>query len=153
MNTAEKEKLADYNHLILYAKGWYHKGNVIEDVKKILGERCAIDRVSDENMWGMVASALIMYAKPQELERYIVALFNPIYGESRHDDMTGVFVWFTDTCPLERAIRKALSVLGQLRVIGEDKNVILNLGEPNPKILPLSNPKKSCKQLLTSCTE
>ncbi len=31
------------SHIYLYAKGHYQRGNLIEDLKKIFGERSAID--------------------------------------------------------------------------------------------------------------
>ena len=128
----ESTDIADYNHLILYAKGWYQKGDVIKDVKVILGKRCMIDPVSDEDMWAMIVGALTKYANPREMERYLTELFHP-----RPDEKTGT-VWFTDTCPLERAVKQVLTILGQLMVFTDARTVILNLGKPDPKILPLS---------------
>ena len=130
--TQSPDKIADFNHLILYAKYWYQRGNVIEDVKKILAERCAIDQVSDSDMWSMMVMALIAYVPEHRLDDYLTKLFVP-----RQDEKTGLFVWFTDICPLERAVKNVLSELCFLSVQDDEGEILLNLGKPNPKILPL----------------
>ena len=122
----------DYNHLILYAKGWYKHGNVIEDVRKILANRACMEPeyVSDADVWGCCLSALLKYSNSRQIELFLSELFKPNHDEGKP------FTWFEPNCPLDRAVKRILVVLMQLTVRGQGEQE-LNLGEPNPSILPL----------------
>lgn len=134
--TQSPDEIADFNHLILYSKNWYQRGNVIEDVKKILGERCAIDSVSDENMWIMLVEALLTYmpdyTRSRAMQEFLSKLFHP-----RADESGKALTWFEPNCPLERAVKMILTELSGIQVLDEQGKRILNLGEADPKILPL----------------
>jgi len=141
MTTATETKTCDYNHLLLYAKDHYEKGDVIEDVKTILAERCGLQsakHVSDENMWHMVNHAFLKYCFT-DVERFMRELFKPMPDEDGYN----VFQFFTDNCPLRRAVRLALLYLARVKVLNEDGARILELGRPDPNVLPLRNKEKS----------
>ena len=140
--TQSPDEIADFNHLILYSKNWYQRGNVIEDVKKILGERCALlDSVSDENMWIMLVEALLAYM-PDYTRSYAMHEFLRNIFMPRADENGKSLTWFEPNCPLERAVKQVLTILGKLMVFTDARTVILNLGKPDPKILPLVDPYK-----------
>ena len=40
-----ENKLHEYRHFILYAKRWYTRNDVIEDLKTILENYCEVDRI------------------------------------------------------------------------------------------------------------
>jgi len=129
-------EVCDYSHLILYAKGYYKRGDVLEDVKKILGHRCAIDaeHLSNMDVWGNCVHAFIKYCNTEhDVGELLVALFKPLPNEPGH----GVFDFWSDSSNIHRAIHAILVPLMRLKVF-ENGQQILELGKPNPTILPLT---------------
>ena len=128
-------KICDYNHLILYAKKHYKRGDVIQDVRVILAERCGleVEQVSDDDVWQMAHYALLKYSY-KYIDQFLRELFKPMPDENDY----GPLVWFSDTCPLVRAVRLVLIYLARVKVLDKDHNKILELGNPDPAILPLS---------------
>ena len=132
----------DYNHLILYAKGWYKRTDLLEDLKRIVAERCALDfkHVSTNDVWQVVSGAFLEHARKHDIESFLGKLFE----KGIYDDKLGEPLQFgsDDNCPIRRALGLALSVLNRLRVLDEEGNAILVLGEPDPKVLPLKEKTK-----------
>ena len=132
-------KECDYNHLILYAKGWYQRSSdVIGDVKKILGHRCAIDseHMSNRDVWEQLVDVFLQYCKSEyDIRWLLLDIFKPQANEK------GPLVFWTNTASFERVIHLILGHLGNVTVI-EAGLEILHLGEPDPNILPLSKEAK-----------
>ena len=129
-------KVCDYNHLLLYAKNHYKRNkDVIADVKVILAHRCGLERgkVSDEDTWAMCCHALLTYDH-EHVDRFLGELFKPMFDEHGQP-----FKWFSNTCPLSRAVKLVLIHLSRVRVLDADGNRILELGDPDPAILEVSN--------------
>lgn len=139
-------EVCDYNHLILYAKGWYKETNVLDDVRAIVAQRCALDleHVSARDAWECVVRAFYLHSRPGDVSRILLDLFKPWPGEK---NFTRSF--WSDTCDVSGAIRRALSTLAQLRVTDSIGETILELGEPDPAVLPLKNEVK-CEDCGTS---
>jgi len=141
MNTLTVEKkTCDYNHLLLYAKSHYERGDVIQDVKTILAERCGLksaENVSNEDVWAMSHHALLKYCR-DHIDHFLRELFKPRYGEEDYAD----FRWFSDSCPLSRAVSLVLTHLARVKVVDDNGNTILELGSPDPSILPLGEMAK-----------
>lgn len=130
-------KVADYNHVILYAKGWYQHNNIIEDLKSIFAKRSslAVENMSDGNVWENMVRVLMKYADSHQVSTVLDELFKPIA-----DECPGMALkFFEDTCPLKRAIRRIMTVLAQLPVEDNEGNLTINLGRPDPNILSLGD--------------
>lgn len=124
----------DYNHLLLYAKNWYERGNVLDDLKKIMGHRCNIDpkHMGNWDVWEMCVEAFMAYCKSDfDTKSLLRDLFKPRPEEG------GSFSFWSDESSVERAVRCILCHLGNV-VVRDNEKDILCLGEPDPKILPLS---------------
>ena len=135
-------KICDYDHLLLYAKGWYQRGNVIEDVKKILGHRCGIDpkHMPNRDVWEQLVSAFLEYCDDEcEIGGLLLEMFRPLAGEGEP------LSFWSDLSTFERMIHLILMRLGNVKIIGAEGKAILCLGEPDPNILPLSENAKKAK--------
>jgi len=127
-------KVCDYNHLILYAKGWYERQNVVEDVRKILAARylLKLKYMRDRDVWACVVRALEKHC-PQSMGRVMSKLFESAFGEEPHP----LCPESTDVCPLSRAIGYVLTELSILPVKDNAGKSIIDLGDPDPNVLPL----------------
>lgn len=129
-------EICDFNHIILYAKGWYKRTDFLDDVHKILAHRCGTkeEYMSDEDVW-----ALIVHASEKYLSEYErVEVMTRMFSGSHVDDNVTVsdfLVWQGQTSWL----RPAKMIVGKLSCV-EVKGV-LNLGTPDSKILPLCDEK------------
>ena len=131
-------KTCDYNHLLLYAKGWYQRGDIIEDVKKILGHRCGIDpkHMPNRDVWEQLVSAFLEYCDDEcDIGSLLLEMFKPLAGEGEP------LSFWSDLSTFERMTHLILMRLGNIKVMG-DGEMTLYLGEPDPKILPLSEDAK-----------
>jgi len=133
-----KKDTCDFNHLILYAKGWYQWTNRVDDVRKILAHRCLIypEHFSDSDVWQCSVHALETHC-PGKTANILADIFKPMPGESNP------FTWFSELCPLPRALYYILCELSHLTVKDKDGNWILNLGDPDPAVLPVKEEGKS----------
>lgn len=122
--------VCDYNHLLLYAKHHYMRGDsLMMDLDKILSERCALTSCTPEDIWSMLCMALYMYCKPEAIHRDVLdKLF---------------FCWNQKgDCTFDFAAQKILTCLSNVQVCEiDDASVkyLLNLGKADSKILPLSD--------------
>ena len=121
----DKSEVCDYNHLIMYAKNWYKRGNEVEDVRRILAKRCGRDTISDSLMWNSIVQAFTEYAKPWDVQDFMEKMFKSSLCN------------FDPSCSLERAVGIIIVHLAGLEVIGEDEKVLLNLGKPDANVLPV----------------
>tara|TARA_R110000824_G_scaffold379016_2_gene570828 strand:- start:4154 stop:4573 length:420 start_codon:yes stop_codon:yes gene_type:complete len=128
------KKITSYSHFIVYAKGWYERGdNIIDDMKKLVSERCALDiqYVNDSDVWSVLVDALFEHVNPQRNKWVLAGLFSPHCSDP--DFLKG----WTNECPLERAVKKILSELMTLEIKGAN----FKLEDPDPFILPVSDEK------------
>lgn len=120
-------------HIILYAKNWYKRGNMLNDLKIIIGKKCGMtpDCICEEDI--------------------VTTLLKVSVDHVLTDGDTGekMFGFVLDLHPVNRwrfgcdkeenfnmiLIRKCLSVL----MLSKPKE---NLGMPDPSILPINNPDK-----------
>jgi len=123
----------DYNHLILYAKGWYEQGDRVEDVRRILAIRAMPHpKPEDADVWLCVVNALEKYC-PEKMARIMTELFKPI------PKLGKPFRFNSSPCSLNRALYYALTELAHLTVNDDEGNATLELGGPDEDILPFSN--------------
>lgn len=70
----DTSKTCDFNHLILYAKGWYKKTDFLDDVRKILAHR---SEVIYKNGWFSIrshGSASHKYAAKRSLAEFMATI-------------------------------------------------------------------------------
>jgi hypothetical protein len=154
--TATKTEPIDYNHVYLYAKHHYKRGDLVKDLSVILGERAGIEpEYFERNPQDIVSCLLplafdaikrsgnpvmrfeqfVMDIAPQNNFRVGGKLTHGIFGDK---PLLGVEPESHEV----RVIRSILSTLSFVTVI--EKGVkILELGEADPGILPLNRPKKA----------
>ena len=122
-------EVCDFNHLLLYAKSWYVRSdNEFEDVRKIMAHRAGMEPkfISDGTLWGLMIHAFLMYAEPRDIERFMQDMFK------------GSLCGFDPSCSLDRAVGIVVGMLSVVKCKEKDGIVLLNLGEPDPAVLPLT---------------
>lgn len=102
------------SHFILYSKGWYKRGDLMDDMKTLMSEYTGIRKeyISESDLFCVLTEATF---------DYIVISGNPLL-EFQH---------YTKNLKERGWISACLSVLSQARVSG------MNICEPDPNILPL----------------
>lgn len=113
-------------HFYLYAKGRYEQGDTMKDLKKIASNYCGLERIRTEEI--------------------PVFLNSEVYPEVAKNENTFSDFWrgcapstykgMDDEGYYVRVIRKMLSILN-LTKVREGDTILINLGEPDPDILPL----------------
>lgn len=112
----------DYNHLFLYAKGHYaHSASMVEDVRTILAHRAAVDRISISD--GVILENLMEVIRSHGLAYKILA---------------NIFFWTTHVS-MGRLVELTLAEMSGVRVLRSDGERVLNIGRPDPAILPLKD--------------
>jgi len=136
----DTEEVVDYNHVILYAKGWYKKTDRIQDLQRILGMRCGIsaDRINVRDILYTLSTIFYTYCVKNEnyFTDFTKSLFEwvnvPNVGTRMYSDIT--------------TIRHAIEcLLGKISIIqcrdtkrNGQEVILLNLGKPDYSILPKS---------------
>lgn len=130
----------EYRHFYLYAKHHYkHSDDIIEDLKHILGQYVGSDikylHATD------IANKLLEITGPhiRESQHHLEAFISDIFHQA--DLYRGKL--FGPQMPVETVdlIRAMLSILEFTCVYDDQKKVILELGEPDPKVLPIAEKK------------
>lgn len=104
-------------HLYLYAKHWYQRSNVVEDIRKIVAHRAGLPRVT-------IADARLVLLEAAWHE--IIISGNPEYFF-----MNFIEHAMRDGIVLEALFNACLYILEVADGIGKD------IGNPDPTILPL----------------
>lgn len=138
----DPEEVVDYNHVILYAKGWYKKTDLIQDLKVILAARCGVENIGEINVRDILYTLSLIF--------YTYCLKN----ECSFTEFTkSLFEWvnvpnvgmqmYSDTTTIRHAIE---CLLGKISIIQckdmkkEGQEItLLNLGKPDYSILSKSD--------------
>ena len=111
--------LNDYSReIMLYAKGRYQKNNLFDDLKKIIGFISSVEPSK--------VSMSVVYAKVEET--FVK------FKEFR--EATKAFLSINDM------IECMIDTLNHMQIKDRSDGVIIDLGEPNPKIMGLLNENK-----------
>ena len=118
------------SHIYLYAKGHYQRGNLIEDLKKIFGERSAIDPE---------------YYSVEDILHVLLGIVCPRIESSYYFrefilDLLPINYWRLDRGEYDfehAVIYKCLSVL-RMTQVKEGSKILIELDDPDPDILPLT---------------
>lgn len=126
-------------HIILYSKGWYTRSaNVVDDMRVLVAERCGLERehVSDADLWHVLVGCLERHCDRRDMQDILDELFRKGVHEATRDNPL-MYGRFDPSCPVARAVYLVLRSLGRIRVL-VDGVAKVELGEPDPSILPLS---------------
>lgn len=125
-------------HVYLYAKGHYKQIDTIKDLQQIFAERNGLEA---------------KYILPEAIARMLLSMTYS-YIENKHQFLEFVLDLHPNEfwkCRLEyrdqydffkAVIGRCLSILMMTEVLNKDGKIIMNLGDPDPKILPLKEDKK-----------
>ena len=125
-------------HIYLYAKGHYKETDTIEDLKKIIAERCAFNAedVSVRDIQSILTSIAIKnILKSHNPEHFLEDFIISIDPKNMWRLVTNQKIEDYDFNLA--VIEKCLSVIRHARVKDDDGNRILELDEPDRNILPL----------------
>jgi len=110
-------------HFYLYAKYWYKRDNMIEDLRRIVAFRCGIDveYIRKRDVFSILYRVAI---KHLTTEQRLEVFFNEMISS----------IFIPDDAPLlDTLIRQFLLVLSHQHI----KDIPFELGDPDPNILPL----------------
>lgn len=135
----EPVKLNPKRHFYLYAKGHYERGDMIADLKKIACAYCGQDYINEDGLIILIGSEAYKYVN----ENNFVEIFREAHPGS-----------IRSTIFLNREGSYAVRILGQLLYLlrhtdvkkkdaGREWQWIINLGEADPEILPLSKSEEN----------
>jgi hypothetical protein len=119
-----KERNAD-SHIFLYAKNWYKKTNVFEDLRKIYAVRnaCKAEYISDSSIVAMLCDLVFPYLTQHTFRSFILDLFR--YEKSPYKKTAS-----------EKIANNFLSRLELTRVKDDAGNILIQLDAPDYSILP-----------------
>ena len=147
-------KPVDYNHIYLYAKSHYRQSdNVVRDVAIILAERSAMDVEYYErdplsnivqHLLPLAYDAITRTANPPYFFQEFIANISPegnwkCGGPLTHNIFGKPIVGRVPEDYATRVLRAILSILSGVRVIGENGETLIELGEADRTILPLTH--------------
>jgi len=111
------------SHIYLYAKGWYAREDVLEDLKKILSHRSGIPS-EDITFVNILTVLTPLVFKELKLKSY-----------GFYEFLRRISLFSSD---IEKSLLKELlSILTTVKVKGENNKTIIPLDDPDPNILPL----------------
>ncbi len=119
----------EHSHLILYAKNWYKRTDVIEDIKQIISVRCGIDKefISNGNVVDYVSEVVFPFIKTDGgFSHFLARIFNGhcYFGLNP-----------SNTTSIEIVLKELLSILSIVQVKEGDK-ILIDLDKPDYSILP-----------------
>lgn len=109
-------------HIILYAKDWYKKNNVIEDLRVLISKTRGCNKVYNEDIWRILIECFRFLSHYQQ-NNYLFRLFRP-FG----------YLKFQESISFEQSIDSLLGLLGTIAV--KDNPDMENLGKPDYNLLP-----------------
>lgn len=134
---------SNYRHIYLYAKGHYAQGNEILDLRVILAKRSNMqpNQIGRRDIFQVVLNAVMeSIAAGCHEYRYDIMMRNllediwsrgdRLFSSGRPEDIS------------DAVIKSMLSTLMMCRVFSHDGVRLIELGEPDPEILPLKHHPK-----------
>ena len=124
------------SHIYLYAKHHYKRGDIVEDLQKILSKRSAlpVECITKEDIILVLSS--IVYPEINSKYRFR-DLLNDILPKNAW--IVGGSSKIEENKDIElNIIRKFLSIIAHTTIIGENGKRLIELDEPDSNILPLN---------------
>lgn len=122
------------SHIILYAKGWYKKTDVIKDLQIIYGKRnnisleFPIPPIEILSMLSDLIVSLDLLHGGEKFPTFLLKCFSPL----------NPLLPYKNTTTIKKVIEVILSELKFIRVIDNSGEKIIDLDQPDSSILPLS---------------
>jgi len=115
--------MEEWRHLLLYAKNHYRKTETIFDLKQILSHETGInlENVKLREVYEILAGLFVKYATGDQRKDFFVRLFSE-----------------KDSVKIGDVILQFLAALSVQKVRDGDR-VLIDIGEPDPSVLPLNN--------------
>ena len=128
-----------YSHFYLYAKHWYKRTDIIDDLKIICGKYCGIDVefISASNIISILLNVVYLHInRLQDFANFV-------------EDISPAECWKFGG-PIDQklydydraVINKCLSILA-LTIVRENGKTLIELDEPDETLLPLSKASPS----------
>lgn len=129
----ETPKICDFNHLILYSKGWYKHTNFLEDIRTIMAHRCGTlpEFMSNEDIWALLIHAAEKYLSDYNFTEVITRMFTTSHFDE--PPTTAFMAWEGQTSWI-RPAKMIVSKLQEVTCKGEGS---FNVGCPDSSVLPL----------------
>ena len=141
MSEKTEEKYSAFRHVWLYAKDWYVKDEDLwKDLRKIVSREVAMqeENVTDGNIIDVVIGvALFALKQSGNVDHTLRCVFSSLFSGIKHH-MEDSFHE-----PEEYILLELLSVIRLAKTTDDDGEVLINIGEPDPDLLPLSEGAKA----------
>jgi len=118
------------SHVYLYAKGWYKKNDVIDDLKTILGERSGVEprHIRKSDIIIVLSNIVWKDMNAARFQTFLANIINePIFPNREKEDI-----------PVEDRIIEALLRSISLMPVKSNGEVVVNICDPDPELLPLA---------------
>lgn len=128
-------ELGELRHYVLYAKGWYARRDLVEDLRKITAHVTACPRkyISRRDIYAMLLSVYFRLVPEVEKRAFIEELpFSKLFPKKGY----GIRISFPEI--LSMILRKLYRITVTRENSPGDREVLVILGEPDPKVLPLA---------------
>ncbi len=119
-------------HLILYAKGHYKRtGNVIEDLSRLMTNRAALPEnyIRDTDVYAFVSECFVESCTKRNIEEILKCFYRkPFYSNE------------AGASTLEEMVSHMIGMMGCIQIrdkVGDTWVDLVNLGEPDPRYLPI----------------
>ncbi len=141
MSEKTEEKYRGFRHIWLYAKDWYMKDDdPWKDLRKIVSKEVAMqeEAVTEGNVFDVVIDvALIAIQQSGNVDHTLRSIFSSLFSRNKYHREDPFHE------PEDYVLLELLSVIRLAKIIDDDGKVLINLGEPDPDILPLSETAKA----------
>lgn len=126
-------------HIYLYAKNWYKKGNIIDDLSIIFSHRSGIEKqyISKTDIIIVLSNIVSFHMQQGDFKRNFLDFINDLSPHSswKFNEQNGIKEPKYDF--YDQLIKKCLLVIGFTSI----DNIPGRLGNPDKNILPLSKNK------------
>ena len=114
--------MEDWRHFLLYAKNYYRKTETISDLLTILSHEMGLDprSVKLRDVYEILAGLFLKYATGDQKREFLMGMFSE-----------------RDSVKIGDVVLQLLRVLSVMRV-RDGEIVLIDLGEPDPSVLPLN---------------
>lgn len=115
-------------HIFLYAKGWYERKDIMQDLKIIVAERCGLDPkyISDLDVLRVIIGVVYPYINSaNKFSYFLLECFKDFTKPS----------FFSKETNIPKVTKELLRHLTTVRVVDNKGKKLLDLGEPDYKLL------------------
>ncbi|HUO78325.1 MAG TPA: hypothetical protein VMU21_12195 [Thermodesulfovibrionales bacterium] len=114
--------MEDWRHFLLYAKNYYLKTETISDLLKILSHETGLDPRSVKlwDVYEVLAGRFVKYTRGDQKKDFFMRMFSE-----------------GDSVKIGDVVLQLLAALS-VQKVRDGETVLIDLGEPDPSVLPLN---------------